>query len=165
MAPPMFTVPSELPAEKKAQVHLLPCRVHHDGNVDPVESFWSPRESQDGQKNAYFRGRKLHGKTMKLPEGYHGSIVEKGQPKPEEASREEASREEMAEDIDLQEEQDDPIEVGAMRGKSTFDEVIVWGHEATADSGADPYVRSIEEWISFAEQIHAYPTEEGPTEK
>ncbi|RYP91320.1 hypothetical protein DL770_002554 [Monosporascus sp. CRB-9-2] len=97
---------------------------------------------------------------MKLPEGYHGSVVEKGQPKPEERSREE-----MAEDIELQEEQDSPIDVGHMRGKSTFDEVIVWGHEVTADSGADPYVRSIEEWISFAEQIHAYPTEQGSTGK
>ncbi|RYP74882.1 hypothetical protein DL771_002803 [Monosporascus sp. 5C6A] len=97
---------------------------------------------------------------MKPPEGYHGLIVEKGQPKPQERSREE-----MAEDIELREEQDEPIEVGAMRGKYTFDEVIVWGHEATADSGADPYVRSIEEWISFAEQIHAYSTEEGPTAK
>ncbi|RYP34637.1 hypothetical protein DL767_004197 [Monosporascus sp. MG133] len=97
---------------------------------------------------------------MKLPEGYHGSIVEKGQPKPEERSREE-----MAEDVELREEEDGAIEVGTMRGKSTFDEVIVWGHEATADSSADPYVRSIEEWISFAEKIHAYPTEESPTGK
>ncbi|RYP72050.1 hypothetical protein DL769_004537 [Monosporascus sp. CRB-8-3] len=160
MAPPMFTAPSELSAEKKAQAHLLPCRVHHDGNVDPVESFWSPREDQDGQRTAYFRGRKLHGKAMKLPEGYYGSVVEKGEPKPEERSREE-----MAEDVELQQEQYDPIEVGAMRGKSTFDEVVVWGHEATADSSVDPYVRSIEEWISFAEQIHAYPTDDGPTGK
>ncbi|RYO80061.1 hypothetical protein DL766_008315 [Monosporascus sp. MC13-8B] len=157
MAPPMFTVPSELPAEKKAQVHLLPCRVHHDGNVGPVESFWSPTEGQDGEKTTYFRGRKLHGKTMKLPEGYHGSVVEKSQPGPEKRSREE-----MTKDIELQEEQDDPIEVGAMRGKSTFDEVVVWGHETTAESGADPYVRSMEEWISFAEQIHAYPAQEDP---
>lgn len=85
---------------------------------------------------------------MKLPEGYHGSMVEQGQPKPEERSREE-----YAEDIDMQEERGDQIEVGAMRGMSAFDEVIVWDHESTADSSADPYVRGMEEWISFAEQV------------
>lgn len=85
---------------------------------------------------------------MKLPEGYYGSVVEKGEPKP--AGR---SREEVADDVDVQDEQDNQIEVGAMHGKSAFDEVVVWGHESTADSSADPYVRGMDEWISFAEQV------------
>lgn len=106
------------------------------------------RKYLDGQKTAYFRGRKLHGKTLKLPEGYCGSVVEKGQPKPQERSQDE-----IAEDLEIQEDNDHQIEVGAMHGKSTFDEVVVWGHESIADSGADPYVRGIDEWISFAEQV------------
>lgn len=85
---------------------------------------------------------------MKLPEGYYGSVVEKGEPKPDGRSREEIS-----DDIGVHGEQDDPIEVGALHGKSTFDEVVVWGHESTADSSADPYVRGMDEWISFAEQV------------
>lgn len=26
--------------------HLLPCRIHHDGSVEPVESFWDPRVTE-----------------------------------------------------------------------------------------------------------------------
>jgi ribonuclease H2 subunit C len=34
-----------------------------------------------------------------------------------------------------------------------FEEVMVWGHEALPEEGADPYVRGMEEWISFAETV------------
>ena len=36
-----------------------------------------------------------------------------------------------------------------------FGEVIVWGHE-TLPEDDDTFVRGIEEWISFAEDIHSY---------
>lgn len=88
---------------------------------------------------------------MKLPEGYYGSVVEKGQPKPTERSRDEITGEDEA-----QEEQEEQIETGSMAGKSTFEEVILWGHESTPDSSGDPYVRGMEEWISFAEQVRTW---------
>jgi ribonuclease H2 subunit C len=82
-----------------------------------------------------------------LPDGYHGLIAEKSQPKPE-------KREATPEDLDLVEvEQDDQPETGTLQGRAVFDEVVVWGHEELAESGTDPHVRSIEEWISFAEQV------------
>ncbi len=54
--------------------------------------------------------------------------------------------------------QEDGPEMASLEAKAEFDEVIVWGHEATADAGADPYVRSIEEWVDLAEQIHSHPS-------
>ncbi|KAL7629735.1 hypothetical protein AAE478_001258 [Parahypoxylon ruwenzoriense] len=155
MAPPVFTVDSQESAQKKTQVHLLPCRIHHDGNVDPIDTYWNPSESQDQIKTAYLRGRKLHGKAVKLPSGYYGSVAEKSKPKKSVQSR----REEMAEDVEL-EDLEEPLETGAMQGKATFDEFLIWGHESTANASEDPYVRSMEEWISFAEQIHSYPSAE-----
>ena len=79
---------------------------------------------------------------MRLPEGYRGAVVEKGERG-------------VDRDVEVQkEEEGNPLEeVGALHGKAAFDEVVVWGHESIADSAADPYVRGVEEWISFAEQV------------
>ncbi|KAI1383655.1 ribonuclease H1 small subunit [Hypoxylon trugodes] len=152
MAHPVFTVESQETIQKKAQVNLLPCRIHHDGNISPIDTYWSPDEGEEQTKTAYIRGRKLHGKSVKLPEGYYGSVVEKSAPKKPEEPR----REDLDEDVEIQEEPEDQLEVGGMQGKATFDEFTIWGHEALANASEDPYLRSMEEWISFAEQIHSY---------
>ncbi|KAI5922515.1 ribonuclease H2, subunit C [Camillea tinctor] len=155
MTPPIFKVASaESVEEKKAQLHLLPCRIHYDGDVNPSDSFWNPSQSEDGKNTAYFRGRKLDGKTFKLPEGYFGVVAEKSDPKPEQRG----GNDEMTDDVEIQEHPNDQLEVGDMNGKAAFDEMIVWGHETSADASEDPYIRGMEEWITFAEQIHSYPT-------
>ncbi|KAI0380405.1 ribonuclease H1 small subunit [Hypomontagnella monticulosa] len=156
MSHPVFSVESQESIQKKAQVHLLPCRIHHDGNIDPMNTYWNPSEDQaDRTKTAYLRGRKLHGKTVKLPEGYYGSIVEKSEPKKPEDTKKEGA----VEVIDLEEESDDQLETGAMQGKATFNEVMIWNHESLADPSEDAHLRGVEEWISFAEQIHSYPSD------
>ncbi|KAI1413802.1 ribonuclease H1 small subunit [Hypoxylon sp. FL1857] len=153
MAHPILTVEPQEVSQKKAQVHLLPCRIHHDGNVHPINTYWNPSEGQDQMKTAYLRGRKLHGKAVKLPEGYYGSVVEKSEVKKSEDSKE------MVEDVEIVEDPNDQLEIGAMQGKATFDELMVWNHEALANSSENPYLRGMEEWISFAEQIHSYPSD------
>lgn len=95
---------------------------------------------------AYFRGRKLHGKTVKLPQGYYGSVVEKG-----ETIREIPQDEEMK-DSEV-EELPEAVETAPLHGKAQFDKIVIWGHESIAESSEDPYVRGIEEWVSFAEQV------------
>lgn len=96
------------------------------------------------------RGRKLHGKAVKLPEGYHGVVVEKTEAKPQSSSREQES---IDEDVEIVETPEEQLAVGTMRGKAAFEEVMIWGHESTSDSGTDPFVRGMEEWIAFAEQV------------
>jgi ribonuclease H2 subunit C len=39
---------------------------------------------------------------------------------------------------------------------SSFDDMVVWGHDRVPDSD-DTFVKGIEEWISFAEAIHGKP--------
>ncbi|KAI1193109.1 ribonuclease H2, subunit C [Nemania serpens] len=155
MPPPLFTVDSAAASQKKTAVNLLPCRIHHDGDVNPSDTFWNPTTTQDNTQTAYLRGRKLQGKAVKLPEGYHGLVVEKTDVKPDAS----AKGEPIDEDLEIIENPEDQLEVGAMKGKAAFDELMVWGHESTGDSNVDPYVRGMEEWIAFAEEIHSSRTE------
>ncbi|KAI1135070.1 ribonuclease H1 small subunit [Hypoxylon sp. FL0543] len=159
MAHPVLTVEPQEDIQNKAKVNLLPCRIHHDGNVHPIDTYWNPSDGQDQVKTAYLRGRKLHGKAVKLPEGYYGSIVEKSEPK-----KSEEPKEEMVEDVEILEEPQDQLEIGAMQGKAIFEEFTVWNHESLANPSEDPYLRGMEEWISFAEQIHSYPSDK-PSDK
>ncbi|KAI0863788.1 ribonuclease H2, subunit C [Xylaria cubensis] len=159
MPPPLYTVEAVASEQKRATVNLLPCRIHHDGDVNPSDQFWNPTKSEDNQQTAYLRGRKLHGTAVKLPEGYHGVVVEKTDAKPETGTRPESADE----DVEVIENPEDQLEVGAMKGKAAFDELMIWGHESTSDSSMDPYVRGMEEWIAFAEEIHSTNPDSGST--
>ncbi|KAH8203690.1 hypothetical protein TruAng_002103 [Truncatella angustata] len=150
MSHSMLTISKTRTEDNRVHVNLLPCRIHHDGAIDTVTPYWSPSGSSGGIKTAYVRGRKLHGKTVKLPDGYHGSVVEKGETKQEVPGAEEGEGD--VEFADLPE----AIEIAPLSSKATFDDFVIWGHESTADSGADPYLRSIEEWVSLAEKCHSY---------
>ncbi|PKA62644.1 hypothetical protein AXF42_Ash012231 [Apostasia shenzhenica] len=62
-------------------VHLLPCVVRQNGAC-PISQYFKPRKSDlviDGLvvKEAFFRGRRLQGFTVPIPEGYHGYVLEK----------------------------------------------------------------------------------------
>ncbi|GFQ04828.1 ribonuclease h2 subunit c [Phtheirospermum japonicum] len=66
-------------ADLTGQVHQLPCCIKHDGPT-PVSHYFKPKTTGievDGLKveEAYFRGRKLHGTTIALPEGYSGNFL------------------------------------------------------------------------------------------
>jgi len=103
---------------------------------------------EDGKNTAYFRGRKLNGKSVKLPEGYRGVVAATATGQDEDASR---RTEEEQEAIDR--ERDGQPESGKLQVQAEFDEMVIWGHEATADVSADPYVRGLEEWLTLADQV------------
>ncbi|KAL6719137.1 hypothetical protein ACLMJK_003374 [Lecanora helva] len=148
--------------------NLLPCRIHHDGPVDASPRYWNPERSKgrnsiilskgtladrishtaDDGPEAYFRGRKLKGKIVKLPEGYEGMIVQKSgkeqrlvQNVEQQKVDEEAGREENEE------------ELGRLSKIGSFEEVIIWGHDSCVPTD-DLFVKGIEEWIGFAEMMH-----------
>ncbi|KAI1357608.1 ribonuclease H2, subunit C [Xylaria arbuscula] len=162
MAPPIFSVTTDDSTRHEAFVNLLPCRIHHDGYVNPSKTFWNPSKTSDDLQTAYLRGRKLHGKAVKLPKGYQGVVVDKTDAKPPAAGTEQERTDEEVEVVENPEEQ---LAVGTMRGKAAFDGLVIWGHESTGDSGADPFVRGMEEWIAFAEEIHSPATQTASSNK
>ncbi|KAK1700178.1 ribonuclease H2 non-catalytic subunit-domain-containing protein [Colletotrichum godetiae] len=145
MSKAILSIQSNDSAKTKATVNLLPCRIHHNGPVGDANTYWNPTKSEDGKTVAYFRGRKLHGTTVNLPEQYRGVVMERSAKV--ETQQLEGEDEEVEGDL---------VELGTMEAKAEFDEMVIWGHEARAEEASDPYVRSIEEWLDVAESIHSY---------
>lgn len=64
-----------------------------------------------------------------------------------------------------QEAQRQRLDTGGLAVLAEFDEVVVWGHQSTADATTDPYVRSMDEWVALSDKVSAdgvYPNFYGP---
>ena len=137
---------SQTIASDAVAVNVLPCRINHTGPTKVKKRFWQPQSSADGTKIAYFRGRKLHGRCVKLPEKYQGLVLKQS--------------DKVVVDLPppLIDEEDDeepelPQPVKVVDQVATFEEVTVWGHDQLP-AADDAMVKGTEEWISFAEAIH-----------
>jgi ribonuclease H2 subunit C len=99
----------------------------------------------DNKTISYFRGRKLHGKQLRVPKGYRGVVLSST----DRILPKESSSVMVEDDQDTEE----PPEVNVMEEQSKFDDIMVWGHEALPEDTSDPYVRGMEEWIAFATEV------------
>ncbi|CRG90590.1 scavenger mRNA-decapping enzyme DcpS [Talaromyces islandicus] len=133
--------------------NVLPCKVHHDGPVELSQRYWKPvTDEKDDNRTAYFRGRKLRGRRVQLPDGYQGVVAV-----PTDRVLPVANKGIGDQDTDAVAEE--PVKT--LEAQSTFDEFIVWDHETLA-AADDTFVKGVEEWIKFAEVMHDTP--EKPTE-
>ncbi|KAJ6788474.1 hypothetical protein PWT90_02619 [Aphanocladium album] len=114
----------------------------------------------DNTKEAYFRGRRLKGKTLPLPDGYRGLVMER--------TADELKKETQPPSDGTDDNDDEVVAmetVGAMQPTGEFDEMVIWSHESMASAAADPYVRSVEEWLQVSEKIHDFKDETSATTK
>lgn len=165
----MLSIQPPTSSTKKATPNLLPASIKHNGPIPTSQRYWNPSSEEDGTKTAYFRGRKLRGRTVKVPEGYEGRVIQKTeevlpsaqQPK-QNGERDMAAELRRMEEGDEDDEMEDgvqsasleEVDVKIMETTSMFDEVVVWGHEMLPDD-EDVYVKGLEEWIGFASAIHS----------
>ncbi|KAJ4526192.1 hypothetical protein HRR83_001381 [Exophiala dermatitidis] len=139
-------------------VNVLPCRIHHDGPTKVTKRYWCPQIEKDGTRTAYFRGRKLRGRVLQLPAGYQGVVAKptnqlvqtlKDNSRPTYTT--------VDDDIQIQDNDDEPAEpVTVLEGLSSFDEVVVWGHDQVP-APDDAFAKGFNEWIEFAQAIHGRP--------
>ncbi|EKG13440.1 Ribonuclease H2 subunit C [Macrophomina phaseolina MS6] len=134
----------------KCTPNLLPCRIEHNGPVNAADRFWRVEEKDDGTHTAHFRGRKLSGRKLQLPDGYRGAVLSNTS---KVLPQTEAERETDAD----QDDGEQRIDVRVMEEIGEFDEVVIWGHEVAPDETEDPYSKGISEWIAFAEAVHSTP--------
>jgi ribonuclease H2 subunit C len=135
--------------DKQVTPNVLPCAIKHNGPVSGEERYWNPSTEQDGTTTSFFRGRKLRGRKIALPEGYEGVVLQKTDKKV--IARPSVSvpgDEDPADDLVAPKE----IESSIMDQHARFGDIMVWDHEAVPE-GTDVYVKGIEEWIGFAEAV------------
>ncbi|XP_068779811.1 ribonuclease H2 subunit C isoform X4 [Struthio camelus] len=77
MAAPVRAELAAGPAAAAVAVHLLPCRVGHDGPA-AVSAFFRPQAGPGPALWASFRGRRLGGLELPLPHGYRGLVLAEG---------------------------------------------------------------------------------------
>ncbi|KAJ9644750.1 hypothetical protein H2201_006098 [Coniosporium apollinis] len=136
--------------------NVLPCRINHNGPVNASERYWQPKTDDDGKATAYFRGRKLRGRAVKIPEGYRGVVLNTTDKLlPQTHTPHEPSPGALEEDDD-DEDAEQPTEIKVAEEVASFDAVVVWGHDTLPEATDDPYAKGVEEWIAFAEVMHSW---------
>jgi ribonuclease H2 subunit C len=115
-------------------------------------------DGADGKNVSYFRGRKLYGRGLKIPEGYRGVVLQSTErvlePKGEQGEQGEQG-EEGEQGVEGEDEETAEPEIKVMEEIAEFEEIIVWGHETVVDE-TDGYVRGVGEWLSWCDSIHSY---------
>ncbi|TIA74090.1 ribonuclease H1 small subunit [Aureobasidium pullulans] len=136
--------------------NVLPCRIQHNGPVNATTRHWTPESSSDGQTNtAYFRGRKLNGKTVNLPEGYRGAILQKTNTILPPTITPSTSTS-LEDEEDASSSLSSTPETKILQEVATFDKIVVWGHEVQPDGQEDVYVRGVSEWIGLATAMNSF---------
>ncbi|KUL89821.1 hypothetical protein ZTR_02945 [Talaromyces verruculosus] len=122
--------------------NILPCRIYYNGPIDASKRHWhAVKDEKEEKQTAYFRGRKLQGRLVQLPEGYQGVVAS-----PTDRLVPSANRNGNMED-DLPEE---PVKT--LESQATFDNFVVWGHEIPP-AADDTFVKGVDEWIKLAEAV------------
>lgn len=130
--------------------NILPCRIHRDGPTGSLNRYWrpGPDEKDKNLQTAYFRGRKLQGRRVAVPEGYEGVVALPTERVLLSTERNTSSA------INGEAEQEEPVKI--LEKQATFDEYVVWGHEL-APAADDSFVKGVEEWLKLAEAMHCQP--------
>ncbi|KAI3506298.1 hypothetical protein L1887_28655 [Cichorium endivia] len=126
------------------QIHQLPCCVKYDG-PSPVSHYFKPKPTGvevDGLnvKEAYFRGRKLQGTTVPLPDGYSGFVIGK-----KASGKRKASKDDVG-----------PTASWEMNAK--FQNITFWNHD-NLPSKEDAFLRAFH-WFDVAKALHKPVTNE-----
>ncbi|KAL5334523.1 ribonuclease H2 non-catalytic subunit-domain-containing protein [Aspergillus crustosus] len=125
--------------------NILPCRIYHDGPLKSLNRYWTPiaDEKDKDLQTAYLRGRKLRGRRVQIPERYEGVVAAHTNREIPSTTDGSGASEEG--------EQGEPVKV--LEKQATFNDYVVWGHEAIP-AADDSFVKGVEEWVKFAEAMH-----------
>ncbi|XP_006646931.1 ribonuclease H2 subunit C [Oryza brachyantha] len=119
------------------RVHLLPCGIRQNGAA-AVSDYFKPKDTGVEVEEASFRGRKLQGATIALPDGYQGYILEK-----------------TSGGKDMQNLEG---EVSNFKSRAKFQNITYWNHDTTP-SAEDPLPRCFH-LLTVANAVHKPVTAE-----
>ncbi|KAF3901511.1 hypothetical protein ABW20_dc0108153 [Dactylellina cionopaga] len=107
------------------------------GTDTPVETHTS-----------YFRGRKLIGTKLVVPDGYEGRVLDGPPSNPPLTSGQQ--KETLYQDDEQDDDDDEIKEAAQWTTASSFSEIMVWGHEIAVNETQDGVVKGIEEWMGMS---------------
>ncbi|CAL4971161.1 unnamed protein product [Urochloa decumbens] len=121
--------------------HLLPCGIRQNGGA-PVSDYFKPRSTGvevEGVRveEAFFRGRKLQGATLALPDGYRGYVL----------GKKSGGKDTQNSD-----------EVSNFVSRAEFQNITYWNHDTTP-SAEDSLPRCFH-WLTVASAMHKQVTAE-----
>lgn len=90
----------------------------------------------------------MKGKEIRVPAGYKGIVVKEA--KEGKDTEKDSDKQNIRDGEDFEEEEEE--QANMLQDLGSFDEVVLWGHESIVES-EDPFVKGMEEWISFAEAV------------
>ncbi|MCJ1287725.1 hypothetical protein MMC26_007077 [Xylographa opegraphella] len=163
---PPISKSSSAPSIPKLTPNILPCRINHSGPVNASKRYWNVEDDEKGRKMAYFRGRKLLGREVKLSDSYRGAVIcDTDRVLPLSDSPNASDFDAKAPTTAKSTVEDDEGEGGddgeddieptkVLEEVATFDEILVWGHEQVPGED-DVFVRGVQEWLGFAEAMHS----------
>ncbi|KVI03069.1 uncharacterized protein C12B10.15c [Cynara cardunculus var. scolymus] len=125
------------------QVHQLPCCIKYNG-PSPVSHYFKPKPNGievDGLnvKEAYFRGRRLQGTTVPLPDDYSGFVIGRKSSAKRKACNNDAN-----------------TTYWQMNAK--FENITLWNHD-NLPSKEDGFLRAFH-WLHVAKALHKPVTTE-----
>jgi ribonuclease H2 subunit C len=91
---------------------------------------------------SHFRGRKLLGQVVNLPNGYTGKALC-------------VTETSLANSNQKGNDGDDAASTMLTEQVASFDKLVIWQHESLPDATEDAYMKGIQEWMDLAETIHA----------
>ncbi|KAF2208989.1 hypothetical protein CERZMDRAFT_100976 [Cercospora zeae-maydis SCOH1-5] len=151
---------------KPLQPNILPCQIHHSGPIPIAQRHWSPQPTSasfpstpncsSATQTAHFRGRKLVGKTIALPNTYTGIVAQKTTRQLSQPIRPPPSTSTNDVENEDEEQQSLPPETFILEPHAEFNSITIWSHESIPSNEEDCYIKGVEEWIGFAESTHAY---------
>ena len=146
----------ESSSEKEIAAHVLPCHIAYDG-ISKVSDYFRPQADPNDQTRSAcaFRGRKLCGRTISLPDGYLGIMARRASTEIGHIFRAMEPTTQFAEPRCADENDDEDIDVEKTNWQSEekFDKLTIWEHQAIPDEKQDQWIRAIEEWVAMADVV------------
>ncbi|KAF8511809.1 ribonuclease H2, subunit C [Hysterangium stoloniferum] len=180
MSPETTVLKASLTPLPTVEPHLMPFHIQHDGsaplstyfivkpehaNSDVVEGASTVARRLKARFCSSFRGRKMKGLTVDLPEGYIGVIVapeddgkevkrprespvKKGRKGNRRSTRRKAGEDEDDDmhNTDIPEEEPDAASIKTLTLSGKFTSFTLWNADADVDEGRDEYLRSLSEY-------------------
>ncbi|KAK6515314.1 hypothetical protein TWF506_007659 [Arthrobotrys conoides] len=172
----MISIKKPTSSETPSKANILPCRIKYTGPASSSRQLWNPTTQPAASSSSdavvanpgdnakavvethtsYFRGRKLVGTKLAVPEGYQGYILDAGTTSNPPLTGNQ-KREMLYQDND--EDEDEEGDIGGKvewTTKASFEEIMVWGHEVAVDGTQDGVVKGVEEWMGMAGILNGY---------